>query len=169
MRPDAIEAVARTALEKITDAKTIGKPLAVDESLDGVTTLRFGSTLEGYQGWEWVVSLAITGSEPTVLETELVAGEDALRAPAWVPWADRLREYEETLAAGDEVVEIDEEAEIEFEGDDEFDDDEDDEEDEEDDEDLESVIDLELDRLDGMEDTAIDNEEDEYVVIEDDE
>lgn len=182
MKPDALEGAARAALEKITDTQTIGKPLAFDDSLDGVTTIRFASMLEAYQGWEWVVSLATTGAEPTVLETELVAGEDSLRAPAWVPWADRLREYEETLASGDEVVEIDKEADSESELDDEFEDDDDDDDDDDededdedadddddDDDDLENVIELELDRLDGMEDTAIDNVEDEYVVVEDDE
>lgn len=179
MKPKTIEAAARSALEKITEPKTIGNATLVDDSLEGVTTIRFGSSLEGYQGWEWVVSLATSEGEPTVLETELVAGEDSLRAPAWVPWADRLREYEESLATGDDsVVEIDDESDSDAELDDEFDDEDDDEDDDEelddeddedddDDDDLENSIELELDRLDGMEDTAIDNEEDEYVVVED--
>ena len=105
MTPKALEKAARAALETITPTDTIGPVLSSVES-DGVANVRFGSNLPGYIGWEWVASLAVDGSVTTVLETELLAGVDSIQAPEWVPWADRLREYEASIAAGveDEVV-----------------------------------------------------------------
>jgi hypothetical protein len=79
--------------------------LSAKES-DGVADVRFVSNMPGYAGWEWVASLAVDGSATSVLETELLAGADSIQSPEWVPWVDRLREYEASIAAGveDEVV-----------------------------------------------------------------
>ena len=152
MTPKALEKAARAALETITPADTIGDVISAKES-DGIANIRFGSNLPGYVGWDWVASLAVDGNSTTILETELLAGESAIQAPEWVPWADRLREYEASLAAGieDEVVVVpDDELE------DELDDDEVDEDDLDDDDD---DVGIELDD---------DTEDDEYVVVEDD-
>ena len=124
MTPKALEQAARSALETITPADTIGSVLSSEES-DGIANVRFGSNLPGYIGWDWVASLAVDGKSTTVLETELLAGEDAIQAPEWVPWADRLREYEESIAAGIEEAivvvpddELDDEDQLELEDDD---------------------------------------------------
>ena len=54
----------------------------------------------GYPGWFWTVSLAqVEGSAPTVLEVELMPGDGALTAPDWLPWAERLAEYQAAQAA----------------------------------------------------------------------
>jgi hypothetical protein len=89
----------------MTSADTIGAVLSAKES-DGVADVRFVSNMPGYAGWEWVASLAVDGSATSVLETELLAGADSIQSPEWVPWVDRLREYEASIAAGveDEVV-----------------------------------------------------------------
>jgi hypothetical protein len=51
--------------------------------------------MSGYPGWHWTVSVAkVEGSEPTALEVELMPGNGALLAPDWVPWSDRLAEYQ---------------------------------------------------------------------------
>ena len=43
----------------------------------------------------WTVSIARVGDdEPTVLEAELLPREGALLAPDWVPWAERLADYQ---------------------------------------------------------------------------
>jgi hypothetical protein len=124
LTPKALEQAARSALETITPADTIGSVLSSEES-DGIANVRFGSNLPGYIGWDWVASLAVDGKSTTVLETELLAGEDAIQAPEWVPWADRLREYEESIAAGIEEAivvvpddELDDEDQLELEDDD---------------------------------------------------
>lgn len=150
MTPKALEKAARAALESMTPADTIGAVLSAKES-DGVANVRFGSHLPGYIGWEWVASLAVDGSTTTVLETELLAGVDSIQSPEWVPWADRLRDYEASIAAGveDEVVVV---------PDDEIDDDDD----------VDDLDDVDDDDL-GIEDLDDDDhdDDDEFVVVDD--
>nr|MTA25717.1 DUF3027 domain-containing protein [Actinomycetota bacterium] len=98
--PKALEASARQALLTFTPDYTIGDLMAVEEK-DGIATVRLASRMPGYAGWNWIVDLAVDGDSITVLESELVAGEGAVIAPDWVPWADRLRDYEEALANGE--------------------------------------------------------------------
>jgi hypothetical protein len=189
LTPKALEQVARAALETITPADTIGAVRSSEES-DGIATVRFGSNLPGYVGWDWVASLAVDGKSTTVLETELLAGDNAIQAPDWVPWADRLREYEESIAAGieeaivvvpdDEIDELDElddndddDDELEDLDDDDDDDDDDDFEDDVDSVDLADIVESpfdDTDVFDGMDDVVSedDTDEDEYVVVEDD-
>ena len=176
MTPKALEQVARAALETITPADTIGAVRSSEES-DGIATVRFGSNLPGYVGWDWVASLAVDGKSTTVLETELLAGDNAIQAPDWVPWADRLREYEESIAAGIEeaivVVPDDEIDELDDLDDDDDDDDDDDFEDDVDSVDLADIVESpfdDTDVFDGMDDVVSedDTDEDEYVVVEDD-
>ena len=67
---------------------------------DGVLTLRFANRMAGYPGWFWTVSLAqVEDAAPTVLEVELMPGDGALTAPDWLPWAERLAEYQAAQAA----------------------------------------------------------------------
>ena len=53
----------------------------------------FECTMPGYRGWSWVVVLvrASRAKAATVAETALLPGEDALLAPAWEPYAERLK------------------------------------------------------------------------------
>ena len=86
---------ARTALLEITPADTIGAPLGHIVEGEHVISLLFDCNLAGYPGWRWTVTLARVDedSDPSVLETELTPGDDALVAPEWVPWSDRLADY----------------------------------------------------------------------------
>lgn len=87
--------LARAALHEITRPETVGAPAGYTAQPDGVVSMRFENTMPGYPGWFWTVSLAVvTGSEPTVLEVELLPGDGALLAPDWVPWAVRLADYQ---------------------------------------------------------------------------
>jgi hypothetical protein len=108
--PALIEArdLALAALKDITPDATIGAPAGYRLEEDGVVSLRFENRLGGYPGWYWTVSLArVEGEEPTVLEVELLPGDGALLAPDWVPWAERLADYQAAQAAqaeaGDEA------------------------------------------------------------------
>jgi hypothetical protein len=69
--------------------------------LGEVVTHSFASRLPGYVGWYWAVTLAaVPGDEHvTVDEVVLLPGEQALLAPAWVPWHERLRPGD--LSVGD--------------------------------------------------------------------
>lgn len=54
---------------------------------------RFAADVDGYGGWEWnVVLAAVRGlGHITVNEVLLLPGSGALRAPEWVPYADRIQ------------------------------------------------------------------------------
>jgi len=165
LTPKALEQAARAALETITPGDTIGTVLSVEET-DGIANIRFSSNLPGYIGWDWVASLAIDGKDTTILETELLAGADAIQSPEWVPWADRLRDYEASIAAGieDEIVVVpDDEIDDDDDDDDDIDDDDDDVDDDDDD------IDDDDDDVDDVDDVddGIDEIDDDFVVIDD--
>ena len=92
--------LALAALHEITPALTVGAPAGYTLEDDGAVSLRFANTMPGYPNWFWTVSVAaVEGAEPTVLEAELLPGEGALLAPEWVPWAERLAEYQAAQAA----------------------------------------------------------------------
>jgi hypothetical protein len=94
------ESVARVALAEIAPAGTVGELIGSTSAENGVLALNFVSTLSGYPGWHWSVSVAaLPDEEPTVLEAELMPGEGALLSPDWVPWVDRLEDYHVAQAA----------------------------------------------------------------------
>lgn len=121
--------LARAALREVTPESTIGEAAGYVVEDGGVVSLRFANRMDGYPGWFWTVSVAVVeGAEPTVLEVELLPGDGALLAPEWLPWAERLAEYQAAQAAAGE--------------DDESEDDEDDDASDEDEDDAEDADDL---------------------------
>ena len=102
--PDLIS-VAKAALLEITPEATIGAPSGQLEEA-GATTVTFQANMAGYPGWHWTVSIAtLDDAEPSVLEVELMPGNGALLAPDWVPWSERLADYEaaqEALSTSDD-------------------------------------------------------------------
>ncbi|SIK21234.1 Protein of uncharacterised function (DUF3027) [Mycobacteroides abscessus subsp. abscessus] len=50
--------------------------------------------MPGYRGWFWFATLsrAPRSKVATVCEVGLLPGDDALLAPAWVPWAERTKD-----------------------------------------------------------------------------
>lgn len=60
---------------------------------DRVVTHFFECREAGYRGWRWAVTIARASRAKTVTvdETVLLPGPDALLAPEWVPWSERLR------------------------------------------------------------------------------
>ena len=121
--------LARTALLEITSESSVGGVVGHIVEGDHVLSLLFECTLLGYPGWHWTVTLArvTEDADPVVLEAELLPGERALLAPDWIPWSERLAEYqaaqEAARDAGDEDADAGDE-DAEDDGDDEFDDDE---------------------------------------------
>lgn len=118
--------LALAALHEVTPASSIGEFAGHEASDDGVTLLRFETTLLGYPGWFWTVALASApGSAPTVLELELLPGDGALLAPDWVPWSQRLEEFkaQQALAAQEaaEGDDADDDEDDDLEGDDDAD------------------------------------------------
>ncbi|HEY0249606.1 MAG TPA: DUF3027 domain-containing protein [Gryllotalpicola sp.] len=98
---------ARQALYEITPPATVGSPAGHRVEGDHVLSLLFENTLAGYPGWFWTVSLSRDpdSGEVNVLEAELMPGGEALLAPDWTPWADRLAEYQAQKKAEREAAE----------------------------------------------------------------
>lgn len=95
--PDSVlvEAVeeARAALLSEVSAGQVGAHRSwFSDEADALTHV-FGCTHPGYVGWHWAVTVAhAPGSDRvTVDEIVLLPGDDAIVAPAWVPYKDRLQ------------------------------------------------------------------------------
>ncbi len=60
---------------------------------DRVVTHFFECMEPGYRGWRWAVTVARASRAKNISldETVLLPGPDALMAPEWVPWSERLR------------------------------------------------------------------------------
>jgi Protein of unknown function (DUF3027) len=71
----------------------IGEHLGVEAAGDRVVLQLFESLDPAYAGWRWAVTLARAPRSKvvTVDESVLLPGPEALLAPPWVPWQDRLR------------------------------------------------------------------------------
>lgn len=91
---DAVD-VARQALvdEAGVSPDAIGEHLGAEPVADRVVMHLFGCADRAYGGWRWAVTVtrAPRSKLVTVDESVLLPGPDALLAPAWVPWQDRLR------------------------------------------------------------------------------
>lgn len=87
------EEVARLAAEELSKPESVGAHVAAKMVAKGVAVHRFECEDAGYPGWQWEVSLARAPrmKTVTVCEVTLAPGEDALLAPEWVPWEERLR------------------------------------------------------------------------------
>ncbi len=104
-RPDALLAESvDTALEALREEfpdEQIGDHLGVAVDDERVMTHRFAGSKRGYRGWQWYATLARAprAKKATVCELGLLPSEDSLLAPAWVPWADRVRPEDIRAAA----------------------------------------------------------------------
>ena len=119
--------------------RAVGDYIRTDEEESGLRSYIFQSTLRGYVGWFWSVTIyQPDGEEPTISEVVMMPGADSLVAPNWVPWSERLADYKALQAELEAQAALEaEEAAALAEGSEEPDDD--DEDDEDDEEELEFV------------------------------
>jgi hypothetical protein len=95
--PDQVcaEAVdlARAAAVAVAAPFGVGGHLGLQAEAERVVTHLFECLDPAYIGWRWAVTVARAPRSKlvTVDETVLLPGPDALLAPDWVPWHDRLR------------------------------------------------------------------------------
>nr|WP_280258560.1 DUF3027 domain-containing protein [Nocardia abscessus] len=96
---DAVDLARRALLE--LEPSGVGVHLGVIAVDESAATHRFEATLPGYRGWQWAVVVAAPpeADYATVSESALLPGPEALVAPEFVPWEQRVRPGD--LAPGD--------------------------------------------------------------------
>lgn len=85
--------LARTAAEEAAAPGVVGEHAGHVSEGDRVVTHFFECKELGYRGWRWAVTVARASRAKIVTldEVVLLPGPDALLAPEWVPWSERLR------------------------------------------------------------------------------
>ena len=103
----AAKDVALQGVREIAPAHAIGLVHHVRAEEERLSTHLFECTLPGYRGWFWFATLsrAPRSRVATICEVGLLPGDDALIAPDWVPWADRVRPEDLEENAAQENVE----------------------------------------------------------------
>jgi hypothetical protein len=88
---DAVD-LAREAIVEVGPER-VGAHLEAYAEADRAVTHLFDCLLPSYRGWRWAVTVARAprARRVTVCETVLLPGPEALRAPVWVPWDERLK------------------------------------------------------------------------------
>ena len=111
----AAKDVALQGVQEIAPAHAIGLVHHVRAEEERLSTHLFECTLPGYRGWFWFATLsrAPRSRVATICEVGLLPGDDALIAPDWVPWADRVRPEDLEENAAQESAESAEAAEAE--------------------------------------------------------
>ena len=85
--------VALAVTEEAAGPHSVGEHLGVVAEGDRVVTHLFACKEPAYRGWRWATTLARASRAKvvTIDETVLLPGPDAVLAPEWVPWSERLR------------------------------------------------------------------------------
>jgi hypothetical protein len=89
-----LELARSAAIADAGNPELVGADVSVEIDDDGrVETYLFEANLAGYKGWRWCVTLAIVDkkSEPTICDVVVLPGPDALLAPEWVAYRDRIQ------------------------------------------------------------------------------
>lgn len=86
--------LATETLKEVLDEGSFGELISSEDIAKGVE-LKFKCLMPGYTDWHWQVTLSkvTVKSAPTVSEINLLANDDSLVSPPWIPWAERLAEY----------------------------------------------------------------------------
>jgi hypothetical protein len=97
VKPDSVGVgavdAARDALLESVPAADVGEHLGHVAEAERVVTHFFDCTRVGYQGWRWAVTVARAARQKsvTVDEAVLLPGGEAIVAPTWVPWRERIK------------------------------------------------------------------------------
>lgn len=85
--------LARAAAEEMAGPAGVGEHLTTTADGDRVVTHLFSSLDPAYRGWCWAITVtrASRSKHVTVSESLLLPGSEAILAPDWVPWRERLR------------------------------------------------------------------------------
>ncbi len=85
--------LARDAATDLAGSVSVGEHLGLRADDDRVVTHLFDCLDLAYTGWRWAVTVtrASRAKAVTVSEAVLLPGPQALLAPPWVPWSERVR------------------------------------------------------------------------------
>ena len=89
-----LELARSAAIADAGSADLVGADVSIEIDDDGrVETYLFEAHLAGYKGWRWCVTIAVVDkkSEPTICDVVVLPGPDALLAPEWVAYRDRIQ------------------------------------------------------------------------------
>jgi len=89
-----LELARSAAIADAGNPELVGADVSVEIDDDGrVETYLFEAHLAGYKGWRWCVTIAVVDkkSEPTICDVVVLPGPDALLAPEWVAYRDRIQ------------------------------------------------------------------------------
>jgi hypothetical protein len=89
---DAADQARAALLEQVPEAD-VGAHLGYVVEDERVVSHQFACTRAGYRGWRWSVTVARAARQKrvTVDEVVLLPGDDAIVAPGWVPWRERIQ------------------------------------------------------------------------------
>ncbi len=89
-----LELARSAAIADAGNPELVGADVSVELDDDGrVETYLFEANLAGYKGWRWCVTVAKVDkkSEPTICDVVVLPGPDALLAPEWIAYRDRIQ------------------------------------------------------------------------------
>jgi len=89
-----LELARSAAIADAGNPDLVGADVSVELDDDGrVETYLFEANLAGYKGWRWCVTIAKVDkkSEPTICDVVVLPGPDALLAPEWIAYRDRIQ------------------------------------------------------------------------------
>lgn len=91
--------LALAALIEVCEPGSVGDFVGEKEISKNDLEISFNCTMPAYKNWNWQVVLSRTDKKSpyTISEIVLLASENALLAPAWVPWAERIAEFRKQL------------------------------------------------------------------------
>jgi hypothetical protein len=86
-------ALARQAATELAGPGHVGDYLGAEAEAERVVTHLFACLDPAYRGWRWAVTVARAARSKTVTVSEcvLLPGPEAVLAPPWVPWRERVR------------------------------------------------------------------------------
>jgi len=89
----AADAFARTVAAEVAGDDAVGPHLRAEVDAAGMVSHVFEALQPGYRGWTWVVTVTAVDADapPTVNDVVLLPGAEAIVAPAWTPYRDRIR------------------------------------------------------------------------------
>jgi len=99
----ALDLAKKAAIEDAGKSEYVGEFYSIDSDEDRVATYLFEAKLPGYHGWRWGVTVVKIddSSKPTICDVVLLPGTQALLAPNWVPYSQRIQPGD--LGVGDVV------------------------------------------------------------------